>query len=128
VKNEIGSLLDKTGLKYEEHPDFYSTIWKISPNMKINIIISNKIHSEWIHILHRLGPLKEINPKLLLRLNNAVLGSKLSLDTDQNLICSSEIMQESATEVSLKQLITQVVKLVTLCYEKINNNKIKMED
>ncbi len=130
-KAKLQSVLDKTGLTYETQPDFFSTIWKISNSIKINVIISNEIHSDWVHILCKIGPFSlfpQLNPKLVLRLNNSVIGTKISLDVDQNLICSAEIMSLGLSESYLKQQITQVVKMVTLFYDMLEKENLKWDN
>ena len=127
---EIKSILDNSGLTFETHEDFFSTIWKINPSKKIQVIITSAVVDDWVHVLCQIGSVKDfedIDFGMLLRLNNALVGVKISLDAEMNIICSSEIMYSTISETSLKFQITQVVKLVALFYDDIEKQNLKLD-
>ncbi|MBN2154950.1 MAG: type III secretion system chaperone [Candidatus Lokiarchaeota archaeon] len=126
----IESILKKTGLTYNVQQGFFSTIWKISSAKKINVIITGEVHPDWIHILCNIGPMNDflnLDPKLLLRLNNSIIGCKLAMDRDLNLICSSEIWYDKISEEVLKNQITQVVNMVSLFYNHLEKENLKLD-
>jgi saccharopine dehydrogenase-like NADP-dependent oxidoreductase len=125
----VQSVIKKTGLTFTDHGENFSSLWKISSNKKIRIIVAFDIHPEWVHVLCDVGPVAEYSTSIsvvLLRLNSTVIGSKFSLEQNYNIVCSSEILFTHLTEDYLKQRVTQVVKMVTRFHENVEKENLKL--
>lgn len=123
----IMSVLNKTGLTFTDNGTYFSSLWKIHPMLEIKVIIAHDIHPDWVHVLCNVGSINEYDKsidRVLLRLNNKLPGTKFSLDQSQIIVCSSEALQVSEDE--LKKRITQVVKMVSLFYEFVEKENLKL--
>ena len=127
--DSIQTIIKNTGLTFTDHGENFSSLWKISSDMKIRVIIAYDIHTDWVHVLCNVGAIGEYLPgisNVLLRLNSAIIGSKFSLEQNYNIVCSSEILYAHLSEDLLKQRTTQVVKMVTLFYENVEKEILKL--
>ena len=127
--DSIQTITKNTGLTFTDHGENFSSLWKISSDMKIRVIIAYDIHTDWVHVLCNVGAIGEYLPgisNVLLRLNSAIIGSKFSLEQNFNIVCSSEILYAHVSEDLLKQRTTQVVKMVTLFYENVEKENLKL--
>ena len=127
--NHIKSLLKLTGLQFIERESAFSSHWKLYNKEMIEVIVAVDIHPEWVHILCNVGSINNYMDKVqnhLLRLNNMSAGLKFSLEKNQNIVCSSELWYATISEDHLKQQITQVVKMVTQFYERIEKENLKL--
>jgi len=125
--DSIMSLLNKTGLNFTDKGNYFSSQWKIHTSLEIKVIVAYDIHPDWVHILCNVGHLYDFNKsidQILLRLNNKIAGTKFSLDQSQIIVCSSEVLH--ASEDELKKRITQVVKMVSLFYEVVETENLKL--
>jgi hypothetical protein len=123
------SVINKTGLKFTDNGTNFSSIWKLNTNMKVSVIVAYDIHPEWVHILCKVGSLEEFDPSvptILLRLNNSIIGSKFSVEQNYNIVCSSEILLTALTEEILKQKVTQIVKMMSVFYETVEKENLKL--
>ena len=127
--NHIKSLLQLTGLQFVEQEGAFSSHWKSSSTNMKEIIVAVDIHLEWVHVLCKIGKINDFLDgihTLLLRLNNMAAGLKFSIEKKQNIVCSSELWYATISEDYLKQQITQVVKMVTQFYERIEKENLKL--
>ena len=125
----VSSVIDNTGLKFTDNGNNFTSVWKIGPQQKITVIVAYDIHPEWVHIFCNIGQIEEYASSIsiaLLRLNNSIIGTKFSLENNYNILCTSEISLENLSEDNLKQRITQVVKMVTLFYENVEKENLKL--
>jgi hypothetical protein len=129
VHERILSVITNTGLKFTDHGTNFSSIWKINSTLKVSVIVAYDIHPDWVHVLCNVGSLDNFNPSIstiLLRLNNSLIGSKFSLEQNYNIVCSSEILLDDLTEDNLKKKVTQIVKMVTVFYETVEKENLKL--
>ena len=122
-------MIANTGLNFKDNGTNFTSIWKIGPQDKISIVVAYDIHPEWVHVLCNVGAVKKYVPTIpiiLLRLNNAVIGTKFSIEQNQNIVCSAEIPIENLTEENLKRRVTQIVKMVTRFYENVEKENLKL--
>lgn len=129
IHDQIKSTLKNTGLTFTDHHNSFSSQWKISPKTMIRVIVTYGIHPDWVHILCDVGTLQNYVKDTcltLLRINNMVAGSKFTLSQDQRIICSAELLLTHLTEDQLKKQITQVVKMVSLFYEEVEKENLKL--
>jgi hypothetical protein len=122
-------ILQKTGLTFVDHGTNFSSRWKLSSKTEIQVLVAYDIHPEWVHVLCDVGSaqhyVKEIYVTLL-RLNNMVIGSKFALEKNQKIVCSAELSVADLTEDHLKSRITRVVKMVSLFYDKVEKENLKL--
>jgi len=125
----VKSMLQKTGLTFIDNETNFSSRWKLSSKIEIKVLVAYDIHPEWVHILCNIGPVQDYVKEIyitLLRLNNKVIGSKLALEKNQNIVCSAELLVTHLTEDHLKTLITRVVKMVSLFYDEVERENLKL--
>ncbi|MBD3352815.1 MAG: hypothetical protein GF364_15110 [Candidatus Lokiarchaeota archaeon] len=121
--------LEETGLKFKEKDRVFYSFWKIENEKSAILLIYLDDTEDWIKISSKIGNLGEISEskdvlKQLLRFNNTILGPKVTIDKENNLLIHYEMLMDSLSSENLKTITLQIVNAYKKIWISTLNRKI----